>query len=333
MPDALPANMTAIEIIEPGGPEVLVPCTRPVPEPGAGEVLINVAAAGINRADTMQREGRYPMPPGVTDIPGLECAGTVAALGEGVDGWKIGEALCALVSGGGYAEYCTAPAPNCLPVPLGLDLIEAGTVPETFFTVWDNIFVRGHLAAGEILLVHGGSSGIGTTAIQLSKAFGARALATARTAEKCAACEALGAERAINYLEEDFVQIVKEVTGGKGVDVILDIVGGDYVARNLASLAIDGRLVQVATQKGRKVEIDVSLLMRNRLTFFGTVLRARSVAEKAEIAAGLREKVWPLFETGALKSLIHTRFPLAEAKEAHVLMDSSEHIGKIVLVI
>jgi len=333
MTDALPEQMTAIEIAEPGGPEVLRPVPRPVPSPGAGEVLIRVRAAGVNRPDVMQRKGQYPPPPGASDIPGLEIAGTVAALGEGVAGLSVGDEVCALVAGGGYAEYCVAPAPQCLPVPAGLGAVEAAALPETFFTVWDNVFTRGRLAAGETLLVHGGSSGIGTTAIQLARAMGARVLVTAGSDEKCRACEKLGAERAINYRTEDFVAVVKEITGGKGVDVVLDMVGGDYVGRNLNALGQGGRLVQIAVQKGTKSEIAVHLIMVKQLTFTGSTLRARPVAEKALIAAELRAKVWPLIEKGVVKPLIHATFPLAEAARAHALMDSSAHIGKIVLTV
>jgi len=333
MTDALPEQMTAIEIAEPGGPEMLRPVARPVPGPGAGEALIRVAAAGVNRPDVMQRKGQYPPPPGASDIPGLEIAGTVVALGDGAAGLAIGDQVCALVAGGGYAEYCVAPAPLCLPVPKGLSLIEAAALPETFFTVWDNVFTRGRLAPGETLLVHGGSSGIGTTAIQLARAAGARVLATAGSDEKCRACERLGAERAINYRTEDFVAVVKEATDGKGVDVVLDMVGGDYVGRNLNALGQGGRLVQIAVQKGTKAEIAVHLIMVKQLIFTGSTLRARPVAEKAAIARLLQEKAWPLIESGAVKPLIHKTFPLADAPAAHALMDSSAHIGKIVLTV
>lgn len=333
MTDALPDQVTVIEIGEPGGPEALRVAQRPMPEPGADEILIKSAAAGINRPDVMQREGNYPPPPGASDIPGLEVAGTVAALGSGVTDWSVGDPVCALVAGGGYAHYCVAPAPQCLPIPAGLSMIEAAAVPETFFTVWDNLFTRGRLAADETVLIHGGSSGIGTTAIQLACAIGAQVIVTAGSAEKCRACEALGAMRAINYREEDFVAIVKEVTGGKGVNVVLDMVGGDYVGRNLNVLGKGGRLVQIAIQKGTKAEIPVHLIMVKQLVFTGSTLRPRPIAEKAVIAADLKKKVWPLIEAGKVKPLIHETFPLTEVSKAHALMDSSAHIGKIVLTI
>ena len=323
--------MTVVEITESGGPEVLKPATRPLTPPRAGEVLIKVAAAGVNRPDMIQRQGLYPPPPGASDIPGLEIAGAVVALGDGVDGWSTGDAACALVTGGGYAEYCAAPAAQCLPPPEGLSLIAAAALPETFFTVWSNVFDRAGLKQGESFLVHGGSSGIGTTAIQLAKAFGARVFATAGSDEKCAACLGLGADRAINYNDEDFVQAVKDETGGKGADVILDMVGGDYVARNIAALAADGRMVSIAFLKGAKVEVNLMPVMLKRLTLTGSTLRARSVGFKAAIAQRLREKVWPLIEKGRIKPVIHATFPLARAADAHRLMESSAHIGKIVL--
>ncbi len=327
-----PETMTVIEIPEPGGPEALVPTTRPVPEPGEGEVLIKVAAAGVNRPDVMQRQGGYPPPPGASDIPGLEIAGAVAALGPGVTGLKAGDQVLALVTGGGYAEYCAAPAAQCLPVPKGLDLKEAAAIPETFFTVWTNVFDRGGLQAGESLLVHGGSSGIGTTAIQLAHAFGARVFTTAGSAEKCRACESLGAERAINYREEDFVEVVKEATGNAGVNVILDMVGGDYIQRNIKALAPDGRLCYIAFLGGSKAEVDFLPMMLKRITISGSTLRARSVEFKAEIAQNLKKNVWPLIEAGTVKPILHETFPLAEAAAAHRLMESSAHIGKIVLI-
>jgi putative PIG3 family NAD(P)H quinone oxidoreductase len=325
--------MTVIEIREPGGPDVLVPATRPMPVPGSGEILIKIAAAGINRPDVMQRTGNYPPPPGASDIPGLEVAGTVAAIGDDVTGWSVGDPVCALLSGGGYATYCLAPAPQCLPVPKGLTMIEAAALPETFFTVWDNLFTRGGLSDGETVLIHGGSSGIGTTAIQLARAFGAKVFITAGSAEKCRACEELGAERAINYREEDFVAVMKEITGGKGADVVLDMVGGDYVGRNLAVLGKGGRLVQIAVQNGTKAEIAVHLIMIKQIVFTGSTLRPRSVAEKAVIAQSLAEIVWPLIAAGTVKPLIHRTFLLQNASEAHALMDSSAHIGKIVLTV
>jgi putative PIG3 family NAD(P)H quinone oxidoreductase len=328
---ALPSTMTAIEIARFGGPEVLIPATRPVPQPQEGEILIKVAAAGVNRPDILQRTGGYAPPPGASDLPGLEIAGTVAALGSGVSGWTPGDAVCALVAGGGYAEYCAAPAPQCLPVPKGLDMIQAAGLPETFFTVWTNVFDRGRLKAGESFLVHGGSSGIGTTAIQLAHAFGARVFTTAGSAEKCAACRALGADVAVDYRTEDFVGAVGAATEGRGVDVILDMVGGDYIKRNLKILAVEGRLVQIAFLQGSTVELNLAPLMVKRQTLTGSTLRPRSVAEKGAIAAALKEKVWPLLEAGRIKPLIHATFPLADAAGAHRLMESSTHIGKIVL--
>jgi NADPH2:quinone reductase len=332
----MPESMTCIEIIEPGGPDVLQTAIRPVPIPGPGEVLIKVAAAGINRPDILQRQGGYAPPPGASDIPGLEIAGHVAATGSGVDGWKEGDALCALVAGGGYAEYCTAPAPQCLPIPAGLDMVAGAALPETFFTVWTNVFERAGLAPGETFLVHGGSSGIGTTAIQVADRLGARVMATAGSPEKCAACQDLGAERCVNYREEDFVEAAKEFGGGKGgdngVNVILDMVGGDYVARNIRALARDGRLVNIAYLKGSKVEVDLIPVMIKRLTLSGSTLRPQSIERKGEIAAALKERVWPLIEAGEIKPVINATFPLAEAAYAHRLMESGVHIGKIVLV-
>jgi len=333
MTDQLPASMTAIEIREHGGPEVLVPGSRPVPQPAEGEVLVKVAAAGINRPDVLQRQGGYAPPPGASDIPGLEIAGTIVALGAGVTDWKVGDQVTALVAGGGYAEYCAAPAPQCLPLPKGLDMAAAAAIPETFFTVWSNVFDRGRLAAGEAFLVHGGSSGIGTTAIQLAHHFGARVFTTAGSADKCRACEELGAERAINYREEDFVTVVKEATGGKGVDVILDMVGGDYIARDVAALAPDGRLVFIAFLGGPKAEVNFMPVMLKRLTITGSTLRARSVAFKGAIAQALKAKVWPLIESGKVGPVLYRSFPLAAAADAHRLMESSVHIGKIVLKI
>lgn len=330
MTGALPERMTAIEIESPGEPEVLVPGARPVPKPGAGEVLIEVAAAGVNRPDVLQRKGGYPPPPGASDIPGLEIAGRVVALGPDAGGLKTGDEVTALVTGGGYAEYCAAPAPQCLPVPNGLSLTEAAAIPETFFTVWSNVFDRARLEAGESLLVHGGSSGIGTTAIQLATALGARVFATAGSAEKCRACGDLGAERAINYHEEDFVEVVKAATG-QGVDVILDMVGGDYIQRDIKALAPEGRLCFIAFLGGAKAEVDFLPVMLKRLTITGSTLRARDVAFKGAIAKNLRETVWPLIEAGKIKPVIHKTFPLARAAEAHRLMESGSHIGKIVL--
>ena len=290
-----------------------------------------MAAAGVNRPDVLQRLGKYPPPPGVTDIPGLEVAGHIAIVGEGVTGWRLGDAVCALVAGGGYSQFCVAPAGQCLPVPRGWSLAEAASLPEAMFTVWTNVFERGRLQAGESLLVHGGSSGIGVTAIQLGRAFGARVFATAGTDEKCAACERLGALRAINYRREDFVPIVRDATGGTGVDLILDMVGGDYLPRNLEALAIEGRLVQIAFLRSPRVELDLSTVMRRRLTITGSTLRPRTVQEKAAIAEELRRQVWPLLDDMRVKPAIHASFPMAGAADAHRLMESSAHIGKIVL--
>jgi NADPH:quinone reductase len=296
-------------------------------------VLIKVRAAGVNRPDVWQRRGRYPPPPGASDLPGLEVAGTVEAVGDGVTAWAPGDSLCALVAGGGYAEYCVAPSPQCLPIPRGLDFVAAAAIPETFFTVWTNLFDRGRLKSGESVLIHGGSSGIGTTAIQLARAFEARVFATAGSAEKCAACERLGATRCVNYNETDFVAGVRELTGNAGVDVVLDIIGGPYVARNLDVLALDGRLVQIGTQGGAKAEINAGVIMQKRLVYTGSTLRPRSVGEKGAIAAAVREHVWPLLESGTVKPLIYKTFPLQDAAAAHRLMESSAHIGKIVLVV
>lgn len=333
MTETLPPDMTAIEIVEPGGPDVLQPTRRKIPTPEEGEVLIKVAAAGVNRPDVMQRKGQYPPPKGASDIPGLEISGTIVAKGTGVSDWREGDRVCALVTGGGYAEYCVAPTAQCLAIPHGLSDIEAAAVPETFFTVWDNVFTRGQLKEGETLLVHGGSSGIGTTAIQLACARGAEVIVTAGSAEKCAACETLGARRAINYRDEDFVEIVKELTGGKGVDVVLDMVGGDYTIRNLNALGQGGRLVQIAVQKGTKAEIALHLIMIKQLVLTGSTLRARPIAAKAEIADDLRKHVWPLIAQGKVKPLIHKTFSLDDASKAHALMDTSAHIGKIVLTV
>jgi len=280
-----------------------------------------------------QRRGRYPPPPGASDIPGLEVAGTVDAIGDGVSGWQVGSAVCALVAGGGYAEYCTAPAPQCLPVPRGLDFVAAAAIPETFFTVWTNVFERGRLAAGESLLVHGGSSGIGTTAIQLARARGARVFATAGSADKCAACERLGAEKCVNYRDGDFVAVIKPLTGNRGVDVVLDMVGADYFGRNLDVLAVEGRLVEIATLSGVKGEVNIQTIMQRRLTITGSTLRARAVAEKGAIAAAVRREVWPLLESGAVKPIVFRTFPLRQAADAHRLVESSAHIGKIVLTV
>lgn len=327
----LPDRMTVIEITEPGGPEKLALASRPIPQPAAGEVLIQVAVAGVNRPDCLQRQGGYPPPPGASDIPGLEVAGTVAALGEGVDNWMVGDKICALLTGGGYAEYCVAPAPQCLPVPTGLTLQQAAALPETFFTVWSNIFDRGRLKPGEILLVHGGASGIGTTAIQLAKALGSRVLTTVGSPDKVQPCLDLGAERVINYHEEDFVQVVKSTTNNRGVDVTLDMVGGDYVQRNLSALAVEGRLVFIAFLRGAKVELNLAPVMMKRLTVTGSTLRSRPIADKAPIAQALRETVWPLLASGEVRPIIDRIFPLSEVTDAHALMESNRHVGKILL--
>jgi NADPH2:quinone reductase len=325
--------MKAIEIGTPGGPEVLRLTERPMPRPGRDEVLIEVAAAGVNRPDVMQRQGQYPPPPGAPDIPGLEVAGTVVERGEAVSTLTPGARVCALVAGGGYAEYCAAPAAQCLPIPAGLDMVEAAAIPETFFTVWTNVFEQGRLAPGETLLVHGGSSGIGTTALQLGRAFGSRVLATAGSAEKCAACERLGAERGINYRDEDFVAVVKVLTANRGVDVILDMVGGDYLPRNIEALAMHGRLVQIGLLKGPKAQINLIPILQRRLTLTGSTLRPRSVEEKAAIARALHERVWPLLEHGRVRPVIDRTFPLAAASDAHRLMESSQHVGKLALIV
>jgi putative PIG3 family NAD(P)H quinone oxidoreductase len=331
VPDTIPETMACVEIAAPGGPEALRPARRPVPRPGPGEVLIRVAAAGINRPDVLQRQGKYPPPPGASDLPGLEVSGTIVALGADVADLGVGDAVCALLAGGGYAEYCLAPAPQCLPVPAGLDLVSAAGLPETFFTVWTNVFERGRLVAGETLLVHGGGSGIGTAAIALARAMGARVIATAGSAGKCAACERLGAERAVNYREEDFVAVVGQLTAGRGVDLVLDMVGGDYLPRNLACLAPDGRLVQIALLRGAHGELDLGRLMRQRLTVTGSTLRVRPVEEKGRIARALCERVWPLLAAGRVWPVIDSRFPLEQAAEAHRRMESGAHFGKILL--
>ncbi len=330
---ALPDKMIAIEIKEPGGPEVLVPTERDIPVINKNEVLLKVLAAGVNRPDVMQRKGQYPPPRGASDIPGLEVAGIVVALGEDVRDLAEGEEVCALIAGGGYAEFCAASAQLCLPKPALLTMAQTAAIPETFFTVWDNVFTRGQLQDGETLLIHGGSSGIGTTAIQLAKARGAKVFATAGTEEKCAACESLGADKAINYKEEDFLDAVHQETGGAGVNVILDMVGGDYVAKNLNALSFGGRLIQIAIQKGTKAEIPVHLILVKQLMFTGSTLRARPVIEKAKIALELEKEVWPLLDKKIIEPKIFREFPLKDAAKAHRLMDSSAHIGKIVLTV
>jgi NADPH2:quinone reductase len=328
---AAPETMTAIAISTPGGPEVLQPSSMPTPKPGAGQILVKVAAAGVNRPDVQQRIGAYPPPPGHSKLPGLEIAGEVAELGGSVTRWKAGDKVCALVNGGGYAQYCLAEETAALPIPAGLDMVQAGAVPETFFTVWNNVFERGALQAGEWFLVHGGSSGIGTTAIQLAKAFGANVLTTAGSADKCKACLDLGADRAINYKTEDFVAVAKEATGGKGINVILDMVGGDYTDKNIVAAAEDGRIVQIATLGGADVTFNISRLMVKRVTLTGSTLRPRTREVKAGFARALEEKVWPLFAQRKLKVVMDSTFPMAQAAEAHRRLESSQHIGKIVL--
>ena len=329
----LPKTMTAIEIERPGGPEVLLAVERPVPEPGPGEVLVRVEAAGVNRPDLMQRLGKYPPPPGASDIPGLEIAGTIVSAADGAGRWRVGDRICALVSGGGYAEYCAAPAIQCLPIPESLNAIAAGAIPETFFTVWTNVFERGRLAAGERLLVHGGASGIGTTAIQLARAFDAIVFATAGSDDKCAACRSFGAAVAINYRTQDFVEVVRAETSAAGMDVILDIVGGSYFPRNIDCLAMHGRLVQIGLMGGPKTELNLRPVLDRRLTITGSTLRARSVAEKGALAREVETHVWPLLAAGRVAPVIDRVFPLIEAAEAHRRLESGEHVGKIVLAV
>jgi NADPH2:quinone reductase len=324
-------TMTAIAITEPGGPDVLKPMAMAAPQPGQGEVLIRVAAAGVNRPDVLQRQGLYPAPPGASPIPGLEIAGEVIACGPGANRLAIGDRVCALVNGGGYAQFCVSPEATALPIPAGMGLVEAAALPETAFTVWSNVFDRGALRPGEIFLVHGGASGIGTMAIQMARSFGARVFATARGREKCAACERLGAERAIDYETDDFVSVIKSASGGRGADVILDMVGGDYVARNIAAAAEDGRIVQIAFLRGSRIEADLMRLMLKRLTLTGSTLRARPLEAKAQIARALSAHVWPRIEAGEIKPVIDSQFRLSEAGAAHRLMESNAHIGKIML--
>ncbi len=328
-----PEQMTVIEINQHGGPEVLQAAQRPVPQPATHEVLIEVAVAGVNRPDCLQRAGQYAPPPDASDLPGLEVAGRVVASGAEVRQWQVGDAVCALTHGGGYAEYCCAPANHCLPVPAGFTLAQAAALPENYFTVWSNVFERGGLQPGETLLVHGGAGGIGTTAIQLGKALGATVIATAGHARKTAFCQDIGADLAINYREEDFVPAVKTFTQGRGADVILDMVGGDYVARNLKALAVDGRLVLIAFLRGPKVELNLAPLMVKRQTITGSTLRPQSLAAKAAIAESLYETVWPLLETGQVKPIIDRSFPLHEAVAAHQVMEANENIGKLLLIV
>ncbi len=326
-------EMAVVEVPTPGGPEQLRPGHRPIPTPGEGEVLIRVAAAGVNRPDVFQRQGSYPPPPGASDLLGLEVAGEIVERGPNAGAWSVGDRVTALLSGGGYAAYATAAASLCLPIPTGFSMVEAAALPETFFTVWTNVFERGRCAPGDVVLIHGGTSGIGTTAIQLATVFGARVFATAGSPEKARACERLGAVRGIDYRSEDFVEVLRQDTAGHGADVILDMVAGSYVPRNLAAAAVEGRIVTIAVLGGARAEVDMSLLMRKRLTLTGSTLRPRSVGQKAEIAAALRERVWPLLDAGRVRPVVHATFPLADAAAAHRLMEGSTHIGKIVLTL
>ena len=325
--------MIAVEIRQPGQPDVLVPVERPRPVPGPSDVLIKVHAAGVNYPDVMQRQGKYPPPPDASDLPGLEVAGVVAEVGRDVRQWRAGDSVCALVPGGGYAEFCSTPAVQCLPIPKGMDFVHAAGIPETAFTVWTNLFERGRLKEGETVLIHGGTSGIGTTAIQFAHALGARVFATAGSDEKCQACLAFGADRAFNYRETDFVAASREASGRRGVDVILDIVGGDYLQRNLDALAVEGRLVMIGQLGGWKSEINTTPLMVKRLTITASTLRLRPVAEKGAIANALRERVWPLYESGAVRVPVHATFPLVNAAEAHRVMEGRSHIGKLILTV
>ena len=330
---SIPATMTAIDPAAPGGPEVLVPVTRPVPVARPGEVLVKVAAAGVNRPDVLQRLGLYPMPPGTPTVPGLEIAGTIVAVGSDVERWRVGDKVCALVAGGGYAEYCTAPAGQCLPVPAGMAFTDAAGLPETWFTVWSNVMDRGHARPGETMLVHGGTSGIGVTAIQLGKALGLTVIVTAGSADKCAAALALGAAHAIDYKAQDFVVEIARITDKKGVDVVLDMVGGDYVARNLQCLTDDGRHVSIAFQRGPRADLDLTAVMRKRLTLTGSMLRPRPIAFKTAIAETLEGVIWPEFESGRLTPVTDMVLPLAQAADAHRRMEAGTHVGKIVLAV
>ncbi len=329
----LPGEMTVVEIAAPGGPEQLKTAVRPLPKPGDGEVLVRVRAAGVNRPDVMQRQGRYPPPPGASDLPGMEIAGEVVALGPKVSGVSLGDKVTSLLPGGGYAEYAIAAAPLLMPIPKGLSMVEAAAIPETFLTVWTNLFERGRCKAGDIVLIHGGTSGIGTTAIQLAKAWGARVFATAGSEAKARACEALGAVRGIDYKTEDFVEVIRAETNGYGVDVTLDMVAGSYVQRNLDIAAVEGRVVTISLLGGSRAEINVGMILIKRLTLTGSTLRSRTVAQKAAVAEAVRQNVWPLLESGKVRPVIFKTFPLAEASEAHRLMESSNHIGKIVLAV
>ena len=328
---ALPATMTCVEITKSGGPEVLVPTTRPLPVPKAGEILIKVATTGINRPDIAQRQGNYAPPPDASDLPGLEAAGTVAALGPNAAGWKVGDSVCALTPGGSYAEYCAVPVPQCLPLPKGFDMLQAGALPENYFTVWHNLFERGQLKSGESVLIHGGASGIGTTAIQLAKAFGATVFTTVRNAEKAAAVKALGADHAVLYKDNDWAAEVKKLSGG--VDVVLDMVAGDYLAKNLLLLKQDGRCVIIAVQLGPVATISAGIIMVNRLTLTGSTMRPQSIENKGRMARGLKDKVWPLLESGKVKPIIYKTFPLREAAAAHAELERAEHVGKVMLTV
>ena len=332
LPETMPETMTVIDVSKPGGPDVIVSAKRPVPRPGSGEYLIKVAASGVNGADLSQREGRYPMPPGAPDIMGLEIAGTVVAAGPGTGRWKVGDRLCALVIGGGYAEYCLAPEVQCLPIPAGLDLVQAAALPEVVMTVWANVFEHGALKPGETLLVHGGASGIGTTAIQLARLLGARVLATAGNPDKCAACVRLGAERAIDYRQEDFVAAAKQATGGAGVDVILDMVGAEYFNRNLELLKPNGRIVMIAFLGGYKTEVDLRMIQSRHAVVTGSRLRGRSLWDKQRIRDIVERVAWPFYADGRMVPVIDSTFPLVEARQAHQRMQSGKHIGKVMLL-
>jgi len=330
---SIPIEMTAIEITKPGGPEVLHAVRRPVPRPGNGEVLIRVEAAGVNRPDVLQRRGHYPPPPGASDLPGLAVAGTIVEIGAAAPRWQVNDRVCALVAGGGYAEYCVAPAPQCLPIPENLDVVAAAAIPETFFTVWTNLFQRGALRAGERVLIHGGSSGIGTTAIQLAHVLGAVVYTTAGSDDKCAACQQLGATVAINYRDSDFVEVIRRDTNGAGVDVILDIIGGDYFNRNIECLAVNGRLIQIGLLGGSTTTVDLGRVMRRRLTITGSTLRIRTIEEKGALARELETNVWPLLAAKRVAPVVDQTFPLTNASAAHQRMENGEHIGKLVLTI
>jgi NADPH2:quinone reductase len=330
---ALPREMTVVEIAAPGGPEQLKTAVRPIPQPGEGEVLVRVEAAGVNRPDVMQRQGRYPPPPGASDLPGMEIAGEIVALGAKVSGLSVGDKIASLLPGGGYAAYAIAAAPLCMPIPTGLSMVEAAAIPETYLTVWTNLFERGGCKSGDIVLIHGGTSGIGTTAIQLAKAWGARVYATAGSEKKARACEALGAVRGIDYKTEDFVEVMRAETKGQGVDITLDMVAGSYVQRNLDMAAVEGRVVTISLLGGARAEINMGMVLTKRLTLTGSTLRSRTVAQKAQVADAVRKNVWPLLASGKVRPVIFATFPLAEASEAHRLMETSNHIGKIVLTL